>query len=38
MDTRLSFGQNVALGHRFVLNCTNDCREYGPTSATGDQL
>jgi hypothetical protein len=27
-----------ALGHGFVLDCTNDRREYGPASATRDQL
>jgi len=26
------------LGHRFVLDCTNDRREYCAASATGDQL
>jgi hypothetical protein len=27
-----------ALGHRFVLDCANDRREYGAAGATGDQL
>ena len=35
---RLGGLETRALGHGFVLDCTNDRREYGPASATRDQL